>query len=76
MTYFDFLFSQLFMTKLAEYDYKPEYDEVYDDLIFFKNKYEFKQIIYDNQNKSEYDCINDFLRVQLTPYIIKKYTDE
>ena len=74
MTYFDFLFSQLFMKKLEEYDYKPEYDEVYNLINYYIMEYNKSD--YSKQNKSEYDCIDDFLRAERFPYIMKKYSDE
>ena len=74
MTYFDFLFSQLFMKKLEEYDYIMEYDEVYNEINYFIMEY--NRSTYSLQHKSEYDCINDFLTVELIPYIMKKYSDE
>lgn len=71
MTYFEFLFSQLFMVKLEEYEHKLEYDEVFEDLLYFMKEYQDSD--FSKQNKSEYDCINDYLRVTLPIYRMDKF---
>jgi len=71
MTYFEFLFSQLFMVQLNKYCYF-EYDQVYDDIKFYIEEYHNSE--YSQQNKSEYECINDFLSTIILPYI--KFSQE
>ena len=70
MTYFEFLFSQLFMVQLNKYRYF-EYDIIFNDIKYLIEQYH--NSVYYLQYKSEHDCINDFLTVELIPYIIKKY---
>ena len=67
MDYSNFLFSQLFMTYVEEYGVGYDdlaYDIMYEEIL--KHKKAFDESSFNVDTQSEYDCITDYLKNNVT----------